>query len=62
MSLVGTGVRDELFRQVLLTLADVLRRHSRVQRNELQRLRHGRCCSPWHPAADGAGGCAQPAP
>ncbi|MCV6392166.1 filamentous hemagglutinin family protein [Pseudomonas aeruginosa] len=28
LSLVGTGVRDELFRQVLLTPADVLRRHS----------------------------------
>ncbi|HFJ9690998.1 TPA: filamentous hemagglutinin family protein [Pseudomonas aeruginosa] len=28
LSLAGTGVRDELFRQVLLTPADVLRRHS----------------------------------
>ncbi|EMP0916937.1 filamentous hemagglutinin family protein [Pseudomonas aeruginosa] len=28
LSLVGTGVRDELFRQVLLTPADLLRRHS----------------------------------
>ncbi|HEK0245730.1 filamentous hemagglutinin family protein [Pseudomonas aeruginosa] len=28
LSLVGTGVRDELFRQVLLTPADVLRCHS----------------------------------
>nr|WP_276539554.1 filamentous haemagglutinin family protein [Alcaligenes faecalis] len=28
LSLAGTGVHDELFRQVLLTSADVLRRHS----------------------------------
>ncbi|MCK1105562.1 filamentous hemagglutinin family protein [Pseudomonas aeruginosa] len=28
LSLAGTGARDELFRQVLLTPADVLRRHS----------------------------------
>ncbi|HGM7185444.1 TPA: filamentous hemagglutinin family protein [Pseudomonas aeruginosa] len=33
LSLAGTGVRDELFRQVLLTPADVLRRHS--QYNEM---------------------------